>query len=660
MHVCAGQVCNYYRFVANNIFYVCLQFAITNHSCQSNFEITNTIVAERLLVAEASCTSAIRTARDTVKDIGQDAAKKVGGLLELAKVKEQNSERDTHRVFVRQCGLGLPIPKTKMETSGPWSPPILRLRDWIGFLLQINAWHLVTGLVRPDSQREFLILEAFWSKYKRQDPLHPIFEMAERKELVLGRTAPFVLHGDEGRGRRRQQFLVLSFHSLLGRGLAPAERSKKKSGTKKAYLKMKPNFKGSTLTNRFLYAALAKRDYNNDRSYVFDDLIRCVADESKFLSSVGVKHPQTGDTYWVMQLGIVGDWPWLVKSGNLSRNFACVQKHAVTRNPCRGICHLCNAGRPGCAFESLGTRRPTWLATMYQDSPFDAPTPFQQIPHPRNCLAGLWKFDVFHVWHLGLGKTFLSSYIALLSEVQSASSIDSRFIQLSAEYKLWCRSNSRTMYVQKISKELICWITTSDFPNGQWHKGALTRTLMDFVESRFGSEDFSNNELLSRCQEACTAANSMLRLLYNNDLWLTVDVAREAGELGMKFLRRFECLARRSHELGKRMFILQPKCHAFHHLCLDLLHGSQRNEDTLNILAFSCQADEDYIGRPSRISRRVTSGDTTSDRVIDRLLQASHGEWVKAGLVVVEKPASAEWNFSCVISGHFEFVFLYI
>ena len=421
---------------------------------------------------------------------------------------------------------------------------------------------------------------------------------------------------------------------------------------------MKPNFKGSTLTNRFLYAALAKRDYNNDRSYVFDDLLRCVADESKFCSSVGVKHPQTGDTYWMMQLGIVGDWPWLVKSGNLSRNFACVQKHAVTRNPCRGICHLCNAGRPGCAFENLGTRRPSWLATMHQDSPFDAPTPFEQIPHPQNCLAGFWKFDVFHVWHLGLGKTFLSSYIALLSELQSASNVDARFTQLSAEYKLWCRANSRTMFVQKISKELISWTSTSDFPNGQSHKGAFTRTLMDFAEGRFGSEDFSNNELLSSCQEACAAANSMLRLLYNNDLWLTVDVAHEAGELGMRFLRRFEFLARRSHELGKRMFILQPKCHAFHHLCLDLLQGSQRNEDSLNILAFSCQADEDFIGKPSRLSRRVTSGDTTSDRVIDRLLQASHGEWVKAGLLVVEKLASAEWNCSYVISGHFEFVIL--
>lgn len=617
-------------------------FAITNHPCQSNLSSPNSFVVVRLLVAEASCTSAIRTARDTVKDIGQDAAKKVGGLLELAKVKEQNSERDTHRLFVEQCGLGLPIPKTKLETSGPWSPPILRLRDWVGFLLRINAWHLVTGLVRPDVEREFLILESFWSKYKRQDPQHPIFEMAEKKELVLGRTAPCVLHGDEGRGRRRQQFLVLSFHSLLGRGLAPADRSKKNSRTKKAYLKMKPNFKGSTLTNRFLYAALAKRDYCNDRSYVFDDLLRCVANESKFLSSVGVKHPQTGETYWIMQLGIVGDWPWLVKSGGLARNFACVQKHAVAKNPCRGICHLCNAGRPGCPFETLGTRRPSWLATVHQDSPFDAPTPFEQIPHSQNCLPALWKFDVFHVWHLGLGKTFLSSYLALLSELQTAGNVDSRFTQLSAEYKSWCRANSRTMFVGKISKELICWTSTKDFPNGSWHKGALTRTLMDFVEGRFGSEDFSDNELLVGCQEACTAANSMLRVLYNNDLWLNVDIAREAGELGMRFLRRFERLASRSHALGRRLFILQPKCHAFHHLCLDLLHGSERKADTLNILAYSCQADEDYIGRPSRISRRVTSGDTTSDRVIDRLLQASHAEWVKAGLVVVEKLASPE------------------
>ena len=51
----------------------------------------------------------------------------------------------------------------------------------------------------------------------------------------------------------------------------------------------------------------------------------------------------------------------------------------------------------------------------------------------------------------------------------------------------------------------------------------------------------------------------MLRLQYRSHPWLHPDAACEAGNQGLKFLRRYQDLAYESHQLGKALLILQPK-----------------------------------------------------------------------------------------------------
>ena len=58
-----------------------------------------------------------------------------------------------------------------------------------------------------------------------------------------------------------------------------------------------------------------------------------------------------------------------------------------------------------------------------------------------------------------------------------------------------------------------------------------------------------------------------------------------------------------------------------HHFGLDLVHGADKNEYVLNPLAWSCQMFEDYVGRPSRLSRRVNIRQLHSN-TIDRVLAA--------------------------------------
>ena len=122
---------------------------------------------------------------------------------------------------------------------------------------------------------------------------------------------------------------------------------------------------------------------------------------------------------------------------------------------------------------------------------------------------------------------------------------------------------------------------------------------------------------------------SILCILYNGEAWLAPAKATEAGELCLDFLKKYASLASTALASGRQLWILQPKHHSLHHIGLDLLQGGSRGF-TLNPLCVSTQQDEDYIGRPSRLARRVTAQQPVAHRVISRLMQATYSQYVKA------------------------------
>lgn len=158
---------------------------------------------------------------------------------------------------------------------------------------------------------------------------------------------------------------------------------------------------------------------------------------------------------------------------------------------------------------------------------------------------------------------------------------------------------------------------------------------MDFVEELFLAEGWSDNDdpMLRMAGEAVVQASSFLRSLYMADVWMQPPAARAAAEHGLRFLRRYEALAKLAFDSGRTLWVVQPKLHAHHHISLYLLLGSEKGP-VLNPMCFSTQASEDFIGRPSRLSRRVTAARLCSDRVIDRYLRSCFHEWVKAGYII--------------------------
>ena len=596
------------------------------------------------LHAEASCRSAIRTARNVIKDIGVTKARGIGGLLPLAGLSQNHSERDSHTLLAKNLCLSLPIPISEIPSdcsSGAKakkgmkckSLSRLSIEDWAKYLLRTNNWHMLAGLRNPDRKREQSIWKAWWERYNRHNPEHPVFQAAAEKKLDLERTAAIVLHGDEGRGRRRQAFFVLSWHSVLGRGSNPGlamsgclPKSVKK--VRKPYVKMNINLKGHSYTTRFVTGVLPRALYSeNDKS--FFDLLAAAYDDAKLLSTVGVRDG-SGQRHWMIMLKTTGDWPFLAKAGCFQRTYANAVKAANQAST--GICHLCEAGFSHAPLEQIGTRRPDWMHTVSASSPFKSWPEAGRLLSTHEQLAQHFAYDLFHTFHLGVGCTFLGSVIALLSDLETGN-VEQRFQKLTEKYRTWRASNGKSTIVPKLTKDLITWEAATDYPTGGWYKGALTTTLMEWVESLDGT---TTEPLLVSAFEATKCINRFFRILYTSGAWLPVETAKLTGELLSRFLRRYDQLAWDSFGQQLTLFALPPKIHPLHHFAIDLLRSAAKGHPGLNPLLWSTQMSEDLVGRPSRLSRRVGSR-LVILRTLERYLKSAYSEWIKAGLLIESK-----------------------
>ena len=254
----------------------------------------------------------------------------------------------------------------------------LKLQDWCRFLLHRNCWHMLCGLLRPDRSREKAIWSDFWAKFEKAQPEHEVFSLARAGKIQLSNAAAIVYHGDEGRGRKKQPFLVTSFKSCLGSGLAPGLKASKAKGASQHYLKQKCNYVGSVYTTHMLSCVLPKHLYRKDDESV-QDIFEFGANCADDVGRHGVVDPTSGERFWMICIAVTGDWQFLVKCGRLARSYYNCEKgrgQSGRQEQPKGICHLCRAGQRDYPFEQLGTRTPLWLPTMYAESGFKSGASF--------------------------------------------------------------------------------------------------------------------------------------------------------------------------------------------------------------------------------------------------------------------------------------------
>lgn len=113
-----------------------------------------------------------------------------------------------------------------------------------------------------------------------------------------------------------------------------------------------------------------------------------------------------------MPIVINGDWPWLVECGALARNFRRAAKRSSSDCINVGLCHFCMNGSPGIP-DADPCPTAKWISTMGSAAsyfPWDEITPVTRLmPALPTCPAYIYRPDLFHNWHLGLGQCFVAS-----------------------------------------------------------------------------------------------------------------------------------------------------------------------------------------------------------------------------------------------------------
>ena len=311
---------------------------------------------------------------------------------------------------------------------------------------------------------------------------------------------------------------------------------------------------------------------------------------------------------------------------------------AKRRKLAKGICHLCNAGQKNFPWEDYFSRAPTWMETCFKDEPFKQATPFSRLPHVPGQVGSLFAYDIFHAIHLGVAKIHVSSSLGLMSDWMPGGTLQQRFAVLAEDLRSWCKVNHQAPPMNRLTPSFIGWSKNSktDFPCGSWHKGSVTTVLMHFAQTKLTQmtvDGGDNHQLLNLALEATSALNTALKTLYEAELFLKPEESSLIGNLGLRFLRRFAVLSKLCQKNGQRLWCMIPKLHIMHHVFLTLLSQSSEGKLSLSPLAHAVQQDEDFVGRGSRLSRRVDTR-TSSKRVLERLLKASYSEFVQAKYIL--------------------------
>lgn len=99
--------------------------------------------------------------------------------------------------------------------------------------------------------------------------------------------------------------------------------------------------------------------------------------------------------------------------------------------------------------------------------------------------------------------------------------------------------------------------------------------------------------------------NIALGSLYSSGFWLGSHHAKIVEKHMQTFLSAYQFCAHQMLLAKKRRFPIMPKCHFLAHLVVEMRRQCAISDWVQNPLGTSVQCQEDFIGRPSRVSRRV-------------------------------------------------------
>ncbi|CAL1170763.1 unnamed protein product [Cladocopium goreaui] len=561
-----------------------------------------------MLVTEVACSDAIRQARVT--------RVQSRGLKMSKRVNLKRSESGTHTVF-KKFGQSIDVKISTTDLPTKMSFPYVKFSSWLRYIVEYDNLDCLVGTGDVEKMRP--VLTTFWKRFEALYPHHVICDRAEGdRDFHRSMCIPVLYHGDEGRGLKKKQLMVLSTHGCLGKGNSHSNLGKTQAELENPDGPLRANMLGNTFCNHFLQCVMPISLYG-EAPEAFEHMLQLQADEfaKLFWDGIVIQNQR----FFIACVGIKGDSPFVQKSGLFDRSFTRRPRAPTSRTAAVGICHRCLAGKENyqvngvhidVPYEELGVETPMWRGTIGVTPPYSAPSPLLNIPYERSGdQTGMWKFDLFHSFHSGVGKYFASSVVVVCLELIDAS-IDESLRIISSDFLEYCKREKESPYHKKITKALLgIEHSFKDCPDGGWTKGDFTRVMCQWFDN------YASRKVVGKTAEAAVTINLCLGNLYREGLFIRSADAERIGKQGLLFLQLYAELAQMAFDRRLKRFPLVPKLHYLHHQFLELVLDSRRAEWCLNIIMTGVQLEEDYIGRPSRLARRVSSR-TTALRVIQR------------------------------------------
>ena len=446
-------------------------------------------------------------------------------------------------------------------------------------------------------------LAEFWENFRGEQPTHEVFDHGHF--IDYSSLVPLYLHGDGGRTYKRDELMVIQFQPVLGFGsrLSHPNKFGQQTGI---------NLQGHSFTTRFLTGVMPKQMYR-DSLDVFDNFMVHTMSSLESLYYQGLQLPH-GRVLRFLVVGLKGDLPFLAKAGHLNRTFSNIRKapERPTSKPLVGCCWMCGAGSPNIPFEDFGTA-PRWLGTCGANNalPWHSMPPwFDHVPaHVHEDRGSFFKLDILHIYHLGVGRDFGgSSLTVLLDEVYQGDSLPAKLQAMNDDLRRFCTSTNRQIHFKNLTRELLGCAGSSKYPTGHWSKASDTPVLVQFVFWILQQHpaEVAQSRMLQVMSSASEAIGIFMRELLQAPLWLSPEQAQRAGEASLHFLQCYAKSVDIFYRKAECKFNLVPKLHCLHHLSLGLLDSASTGKAATNPLSYSCFQDEDFIGRVSRLSRRIS------------------------------------------------------
>lgn len=573
--------------------------------------------------SEATCKSQILTAKAVVKDVGEATASRCGISL-WAGCHLSNSERDTHKVIEKQKSkLDIPISRMQIkQESLPWIDP----RDWLKWILRKGLWPMLSGAPRNNYRLAGDLWTEFW---RRVQILQPHFALFEMDGIDLSTTACFLIHGDEGRSLKRQGIMITSLQSAIGCGF---DQKRYARAVTENDIPLKVNYTGHSFTHRFITSTIPKSVYEDDPE-MFHLAMDQLAISLQSLLVDGIVDAVTKKTYRIAILACKGDAPYLAKLGRFYRSHSTGIKRGEEKRPPKGVCHRCLAGTNGFPAEELTSWSPAWVMTRGIRNPWlRTPCVIERLVHDVSDPSSFFQSDIWHIVHLGFGRSWVASVVQVLLEVVPGTNLDAKWKYLTQDYQRWCRLHRKQCHISSITPYLMSYNDRTG-AMGNWHKGSLTTNFFGWLTALISSLPEDQAQLLGRCKQATTCMNQIFSCLFKADAFLSAEQSMYVSNRGLAFLQTYTAMANRMYSLGKPwLFALYPKLHAYHEIMLTLRQQAQDCGMSYNPIMFCCQMDEDIVGRASRLSRRVNLR-RVMDRTLGRYLISCHTAFVCAGFL---------------------------